>query len=1375
LKLADFMPTTEMLSGFRDIEKRLEARRYGSHWGLIVAIGSAAVQVAVALHVKWGDLAAHPFSREWIPVYVAVPAFSLYIILRYTGFLFKQSGVPFRYTFSISEFGPVASSPGLDQLKLLRYDLMERLDRRIRRFSLLPSGTGDEVKQPSRTSHFHIEGDYATRKENDEEGWILHVWPRVRIGPASNPFNLAFAVQLPLGDKAPSTLEGEDYEHLVERVYSSITTEIYKQIEMDLRNKMTLFPTDSLRALARYTEAVDFETSNTIESYDRALELYRVSLDELKSSWVQSIMLAAGRWAPVLTCWEWTGIRAAMSAEAKSNLGHARCLLYRRLLSAMAGREANPIFVVRQELDTARRLLTSCYNAQSGDKTFGISAGLDQAIDSGADFEQLLAHLVQAEGGRPNRKPLYRAVESDLCELAAVSALAYSMLQDSRKATRLLRYAETLGVFNGTETLGPESDRLRVLILLATAELEPELEAKIRYLRQATEINPQSEIALFWLADCCHLLARDHEKITAADVKRLSRGYEAVLKLNPGNIASLINQGYLYWLVDDLTTARRKLADGIELEKIAGRTFVGDLKYCLARVELERGLASEIEREPAVSRLMKGVFLYEEATRADASVAASGSSQYSEGAAIYYERMTSQMLTRFRQFKDRTLGASDELATSLGRNLPLIQSYALNDYGNASFNYFLRFELGAPGSAALDEAVASYQKAVELNPSNVIFRYNWFLALTWVSKAGDRLNRICEDVLRAGAALPPAFRARVLDVRAQSLYEERSNNEDLKSELNKLQSVLQQGREALEKLSEKERPNEEAKLRQLEQDVAQRQNTLGANMEAYTKKLRDMESLTLTLLETSPRLTPFRHVRDKDGLDKILQLRTINWTAFSDREVSALAAVASAWASLPKRSDASALLCRHILTHFQPDNFDVLRTLSSVGEPAECLDLNGRMEYLILSFRQYDRQSRSFSYLSLQNCDQFAQLDSAVDPAHWKRVESKYEKAREICEPLPDFHDKIAAVYEAVAKELAARENGFAEASKKSEQVLAARKRACALDPEKHEYAENLLIALGRQLIAGKTFEDPLSGRDAPRLIELEFASDSQNDLGFTADGPFPLGLQDRIKEVRDTLSKSAGFTLPGILFRDNRSLNKGKFHFLIRAVPMAYQSLDESVRSRDQQWGALKGAVERTAREQAGRFYSVDECRSAIRKLAKSQGADIENDDLLRLTMVLKMLLAEQAPIAALDAIVCEFRRCRALGLGATMTVEEVRSLPQIRKGLAGNCIEEDFEIAYLSKELEESVTGAVEWTGSEPLLAKPEEFRSKIREFAVRVRVEASTRKRRAILATSPLVRPFAAKACQGLDLPVLSTREILPEVRSRSGDANAAQPTA
>src|ERR1035438_1299745 len=149
MKLTDLIPSKETVEGIRGIEQQLESRRYTGRWSLLVAIASGVLQIGLLLGIPVLKTIAPNLSiPRFLPVSIVAVAAVVFIaaifwvLLSYTGFLFKQSKEPFRYTFSINKFS-VASTPGdrfkvdqIDQLKLLRYDLTERLNRRVRRFSL---------------------------------------------------------------------------------------------------------------------------------------------------------------------------------------------------------------------------------------------------------------------------------------------------------------------------------------------------------------------------------------------------------------------------------------------------------------------------------------------------------------------------------------------------------------------------------------------------------------------------------------------------------------------------------------------------------------------------------------------------------------------------------------------------------------------------------------------------------------------------------------------------------------------------------------------------------------------------------------------------------------------------------------------------------------------------------------------------------------------------------------------------------------------------------------------------------------------------------------------------------------------------------------
>jgi hypothetical protein len=89
---------------------------------------------------------------------------------------------------------------------------------------------------------------------------------------------MAYPVPYDLGPAEQTTnLDTARYEQIVERVYSSVATEVYRKIEADVRAKIDWFPTRHLRAVALFHEAEDMARSNTVDGYDRALDLYRSS------------------------------------------------------------------------------------------------------------------------------------------------------------------------------------------------------------------------------------------------------------------------------------------------------------------------------------------------------------------------------------------------------------------------------------------------------------------------------------------------------------------------------------------------------------------------------------------------------------------------------------------------------------------------------------------------------------------------------------------------------------------------------------------------------------------------------------------------------------------------------------------------------------------------------------------------------------------------------------------------------------------------------------------------------------------------------------------------------------------------------------------
>ena len=135
----------------------------------------------------------------------------LYFIFVRSRFLSQESEEPFRYTFCVSRFEEVTGTPdkrytlnGIDRFNLLHHDLMERLNSRIKRLSLLKLDELDPKNekelphyfdsiqdlQSKLIAHIQIGGAYAIREDKDNN-WVIHVMPQVRIGSLLCPSVLA--------------------------------------------------------------------------------------------------------------------------------------------------------------------------------------------------------------------------------------------------------------------------------------------------------------------------------------------------------------------------------------------------------------------------------------------------------------------------------------------------------------------------------------------------------------------------------------------------------------------------------------------------------------------------------------------------------------------------------------------------------------------------------------------------------------------------------------------------------------------------------------------------------------------------------------------------------------------------------------------------------------------------------------------------------------------------------------------------------------------------------------------------------------------------------------------------------------------------------
>jgi tetratricopeptide (TPR) repeat protein len=793
--LADLFPSEEQLSFMQGIESQLLRRKRRGTFGGIAALGGAIIQILLLAFMQetyidnvtsffrnlmgfeWGNLLTNP---EFIGILVLVIGLVTYIIFRWTSFLLKESEEPFRYTFWIKPFTPVAGSSGNtfkitegNWFNLLHHDLMERLNERIRRFSLLddtPEPTeffeSEEplvtapATQKNLTSHIHIEGHYALREVKKGE-WVIHVMPRVRIGPPECPETLAYPVKFPVKIKKEEKKNGDDkskrgnfdsedvlseeildadeYNQIVERVYSSIATEIYRQVEVNVKEKMSLFPTPYRRAVAFFYEAEDFARSNTIDAYDHAIKLYREARRYFNISNIkhiaQILLKCPGLWR--------TEIKF-VHMYSRIQIGYAKCLIYRREISALTGRRTNPLFEIPSELEKVIGSIEGLYKKvgrfKKNTRLNHLMAFLTYPKDSW--FRYLLL--------RPPRT-LFEEQRQILFDAHVVNALTHYFLGAVKKARESL---------NDAKAIAPEMSERNALYLLAAGAIESDLDKEILLFRKATEIAPDFQIAQFLLAHYSNMQFRKQNEIVKARAKSVMKEYDEVLKINPGNIAALAAQGYLIWLQGDLDEAKKKFKEGCEVKANVRETFIGELNYGLARIAAEEG------------DFDKSYDLFTEAILADPGVGAYSVTSGSRMKTSYYDYIASDMLRNHyevymkkvlneikkREKKIKSFEKSSDVKkirdrkkeeVSL-RTLNIVRSFVLNDYGNACLNYFHRF--GDPGQ--LDKAIKAFEEATKHYSDNAVAYYNLHNAYGWRREASGKIFECLDKAEKLAPAWP---------------------------------------------------------------------------------------------------------------------------------------------------------------------------------------------------------------------------------------------------------------------------------------------------------------------------------------------------------------------------------------------------------------------------------------------------------------------------------------------------------------------------------------------------------------------------------------------------------------------------------------------
>jgi tetratricopeptide (TPR) repeat protein len=557
----------------------------------------------------------------------------------------RASRTPFRYTYSIEEFEPVTGTTPEQQLAWLRHDLSTRLSRRIRRLALLDERYSGTTSAPE--AHIHIGGAYGIRKKSSGD-CVIEVMPWVRLGPTGSSAMLAHPVTFALAHgplEFKSNAGAMSYEKLVERVYFSVATRIYRQIRDDVQRKINMLPRRYFRAAAYFYEAEDYIRSNTLDAYEQAQKLYAEVIRLYTPDWsdADSGRSSAGRlvrladrlfanlslgWRRWLA-WLWPGPGRVELMVARAELGYARTLVYRRVVAGFSGQRLNPIFEARPMAKRAVWRVT---------------------------------RLRKDVPGR--RKRLFDALVTEASVLAALGSFG--------EADKRLKAARA-------------HDPARAEENAACMYVQGQLETRQRgnFFQRASELLPSFEVAQFDLATEAELLWRRRPTREENVAEIVAAEYERVLELDPGNVAAWANLGYIWWLLEDPQKAREALDRGREYKEIRRETFVAELDYCLARIAAEAG---DFRRAyghyvDAVSgHVAQGVWHAPVGYTADQFVAIP---EWMLDRFTAYRRNVRREMRKTR----RDASADDGTPRRVRR---AVYGFVLNDYGEACLNYWLR-------------------------------------------------------------------------------------------------------------------------------------------------------------------------------------------------------------------------------------------------------------------------------------------------------------------------------------------------------------------------------------------------------------------------------------------------------------------------------------------------------------------------------------------------------------------------------------------------------------------------------------------------------------------------------------------------------------
>lgn len=800
MKIPNLIPPSDLLQRVDGVEDGLRKRRRLGLAGLLGVVASAGQIVIVAFNSDWlAQLRAFGWQElfgEWRVLLGLSTLVASALLFVWARFWLHESRRPFKYTYHIEQFRPIHKEADDHYLGFLAPDLSERLSDRIMRLSRFDESTAPPEALEQRRSHLHIEGYYLIRVDADRR-WVVEVTPWVRMGQAGSRQTLALPVKAPIGNAGseagqrvapsrPPALSIEQYETILERVYFSIATEVYKQIRHDVQRKIDLLPTRYFRAVAYHNEAMDYARSNTLDAYEAARELFDAAIGMYDPSWLPAspsrlrrALRFVGRKLPFRIG---RGIRRLTSRIvprvgrldvmiARAKLGYADMILYRHILAGMSGQTLSSIFEARP---VAHRAVDELH--QTAVDVPGRRAALfDGYVTLASIYFYLDAIGVEIPPGPyPAARTGWRgAARNWWGERRQLHPSAWSYL-------------------NKAHQLDPIRVDRDPHYQFAFGKLQSEIRWELRFLRRAFELDRKFEAAQFELALRSEMQWRARDTLEPAVADLVMTEYKRVLRLNPGNISALGRLGDMYWLlaqvVDDREAEYRQFAKdafarGRDSKLIRQDTFVAELDYGLARLAAEAG-----EFQTAYEHYMN-------ATSAHVAYGVAHARGGYTAQFHFFDRIGDQVLDRYRRYFEtvesqlRQGGASDRKSTR-DRVQEVVLGLAFNDYGEACLKYWIRHG----DDAKLEKARELFEQAYNLVQDESVFpAYNAYLleryrdefrpAARWISEV-ERLEPNWSDAQLAKRAIYTGWALRADSV-IQSLDPQINTLED---ELIKLKS-----------------------------------------------------------------------------------------------------------------------------------------------------------------------------------------------------------------------------------------------------------------------------------------------------------------------------------------------------------------------------------------------------------------------------------------------------------------------------------------------------------------------------------------------------------------------------------------------------------